>query len=181
VEAGPTQRKEAILRLGNLRFFLEVSQGKYDEVPLEVALERRKKIHHCILHLKCSKTDQRRKGADVVLAARIVEILLDYLLWQPNIDDKHSALFVHQDGSSLRKQELVSLMRAHLTKFGFSPAKVKRFTGHSFRKGGAVSLDDEGDDVVKMMGRWKSSAHLRYHSQEHGKLKAAMLLGRGAK
>lgn len=62
-----------------------------------------------------------------------------------------------------RRQLLVSL-RLKLCAGGFSEDQASRFTGHSFRRGGAQSLRDVGARLedIKRAGRWKSEAVRRY-------------------
>lgn len=187
VSVGPIQRNEAKLLIGDLRFYRTL--GTDQQIPIAAALRDGEEIHHCILRLKCSKTDQGKQGADVMLVGRIVEVLLDYLRHHPKVNNKDNLLFVHQDNASLTKDELVYNMRRHLKSLGMHEDMIKRFSGHSFRKGGAQTIEDapvsirnrkyaNKSETVQLMGRWKSNAHKVYHSKDKDKLEAALLLGR---
>jgi hypothetical protein len=190
VFVGPTQRIEAKLLIGDLGFYGAL--GSEQEISITQAVRDFSKVHHCILRLKCSKTDQGKQGADVMLANKVVEVLLDYLRCHPNINNKDNVLFVHRDNSCLTKMELVAEMRRHLRTLGMSEDRIKRFKGQSFRKGGAQSIENAPSKskdadlepanqsaVMKLMGRWKSDAHRLYHSMDKNKYAAASVLGRG--
>jgi hypothetical protein len=187
---GPTQRVEAKLLIGDLKFYS--SLGSEQELSILHAVRNISKVHHCILRLKCSKTDQGKLGADVMLANKVVEVLLDYLRSHPNTSNRNNMLFVHRDNSNLTKNELVAKMRHHLRTLGMSEDRIKRFKGQSFRKGGAQSIENAPSKnkdadlepanqsaVMKLMGRWKSDAHRFYHSMDKNKYAAASLLGKG--
>jgi hypothetical protein len=188
VFVGATQRIEARLRIGDLKFY--GSLGSDQEISISHAVRDFSKVHHCILRLKCSKTDQGKQGADVMVVNKVVTVLLDYLRSHPNINSKDNVLFVHRDNSNLTKTELVAEMRRHLRTLGMSEDKIKRFKGQSFRKGGAQSIENapskskdpdlepaDHSAVMKLMGRWKSDAHKLYHSMDKNKYAAASLLG----
>jgi len=76
------------------------------------------------------------------------------------------ALFIHEDGSSVTTKWLVDYMRNCLMASGMEPSEASRYAGHSFRKGGAQDLHDNGfgPDTIMEAGRWKSTAHLVYHA-----------------
>jgi len=178
VSVGPTQREEAVLRISQLTFFRALDNAQ--NVTLVQAVSKPGEVDHCVLHLKCSKTDQRKKGQNKYLAGNTVRSLLNYLACHPTVQDGNSVLFVHHDGTSLTRKELVDMMREHLRKMGVPEDQVLRYSGHSFRKGGAESLESQGanDSVIMSMGGWTSDAHKRYHSGKKEKHEAAKLLGR---
>ena len=130
VSVGPTQRKDAILLIANIKFFGALEEGS--GISMSSALARPRTVDHCVLRLRCSKTDQRKRGQDKYLAGKTVEALLDYLACHPRAMDSGSVLFVHRDGTSLTNKELVTMMRAHLRRLGLPEEEVCEYTGHSF-------------------------------------------------
>ena len=69
--------------------------------------------------------------------------------------------FAQQNGLPLTKQEFVDGIRAALQALEL-PSKL--FTGHSFRIGAATAVAQAGleDSTIQALGRWSSSAFLRY-------------------
>ena len=69
-------------------------------------------------------------------------------------------LFIYKDGTPLTRERLVAVRHA-LERLGHV---ASQYSGHSFRIGAATTAAQAGleDSVVKMMGRWESSAYLRY-------------------
>ena len=115
------------------------------------------------LHLKHSKTDPFRHGVDVFLGRTNmvlcpVAALLAYIAVRPSIA---GPLFIYKDGTPLTREKLVVAVRHALEQLGHV---ASQYSGHSFRIGAATTAAWAGleDSVVKMMGRWESSAYLRY-------------------
>ena len=76
--------------------------------------------------------------------------------------------FVQDDGTPLTKATFATRVREVLIVLGMDP---KAYTGHSFRIGATTAAAHAGleDSVVQALGRWSSTAFLRYirMSREH--------------
>ena len=115
------------------------------------------------VYLKQSKTDPFRKGVSIYLGRTQsdlcpVSAVLSYIAIRPSVA---GPLFVFKDGSYLTREKLVSWVRRTLNAAGM---ETKGFSGHSFRIGAATTAAQAGieDSVIKMLGRWESSAYLCY-------------------
>ena len=115
------------------------------------------------IHLKRSKTDPFRHGVDIYLGRTgrdlcPVAALLAFMAVRPAIN---GALFVFANGTPLTRDRLVEAVRCALRKAG---VPATGYSGHSFRIGAATTAAEAGleDSVVKMLGRWESSAYHRY-------------------
>ena len=113
--------------------------------------------------LRRTKTDQARKGVKIVLRKTgrelcPVKALLEFLEVR-GMDP--GPLFRLSDGQPLTRQRFVEEVRRALLKANL-PAKD--FAGHSFRIGAATSASAAGveDSTIQALGRWKSSAFLKY-------------------
>ncbi len=116
------------------------------------------------IHLNQSKADPYRKGADIEISNIIaVRILIDYIKLHPKRSSSNSVLFIHRNGDSLTRDELVNGTRKYLIHANIPNAND--YHGHSFRKGGAQSLLEAGIDseTIQRLGRWASDSHLLYH------------------
>ena len=129
----------------------------------DVAVDRLEHPTFIRIKLKQSKTDPFRHGVDVYLGRTEADLcpvaaLLAYMAIRPAIG---GPLFVFKDGSSLTRDRLVVAVREVLQQVGIDAAK---YSGHSFRIGAATTAAKVGiqDSVVKMLGRWESSAYQRY-------------------
>ncbi len=87
-----------------------------------------------------------------------VSALLSYIAIGPSV---YGPLFVFGDGSFLSRDKLVSAVRAALEQAGMD---AKSYRGYSFRIGVATTAAQVGleDSIVKMLGRWESTAYQRY-------------------
>jgi hypothetical protein len=113
------------------------------------------------LHIAQSKTDPFREGTHIVIANRTaIDAMIAYVDTAKHRSSE-SPLFVVAgkplDVTTLiqRTQSMLQLARI---------ANADKYTGHSFRRGGATSLHVAGvsDSLIKVMGRWKSFAFVRY-------------------
>ena len=70
-------------------------------------------------------------------------------------------LFKLKDGTPLRKFKYISLVGLALVAQGVAD---KGYSGHSFQTGAAslVAMQGISDSNIKLLGRWESSAFLRY-------------------
>ena len=86
-----------------------------------------------------------------------VEIILDYLTRRANL---HGPLFI-MDGAPVSRTYFCNILSRAIQRCGLSPARYK---GHSFRIGAATHAAEKGmsDAQIRVLGRWKSSAFLRY-------------------
>ncbi len=87
-----------------------------------------------------------------------VSALLAYLAVRPATP---GPLFLLQSGIPLSRDALVASLCVALSSAGLD---VSRFNGHSFRIGAATTAAHVGlpDSTIRAMGRWKSSAFMRY-------------------
>ncbi len=113
--------------------------------------------------LKQSKTDPFRHGVTLTLGATgqalcTVAAMADYLMWRGL---EPGALFKFSDGRLLTRKRLVAQVQQALQGTGIDASK---YTGHSFRMGAATITAAGGfeDSLIKTLGRWESSAYMRY-------------------
>ena len=87
-----------------------------------------------------------------------MEAILSYI---PRRGLAPGPLFRYEDGRPLTYAALVREIRAALGAAGLNAAL---FAGHRFRIGAATSAAAAGveDALIKILGRWQSSAYLRY-------------------
>ena len=113
--------------------------------------------------LRRSKVDPFGTGVTIHLgrtghAICPVSALLSYLARR---GQGPGPLFLFQDGASLSKQRLLLHVRQALASHGVDASRI---TGHSFRIGAATAAANSGleDSLIQTLGRWHSSAYLRY-------------------
>ena len=119
-------------------------------------------VQYAILRLNASKTDPFRAGVDIVLSSpTTLQALLAYGTHLPASGDRTAPLFHDADRSAVSRRWLMKRVDGLLRKTGRNP---KQFSSHSFRKGGAVSLQTAGveDSLIRRVGRWKSDAFHLY-------------------
>ena len=114
--------------------------------------------------LRRAKTDPFGKGVNIFLGQSLNEIcpvtaLSNYLTRRPQRGQ--GPLFIHEDGSPLLKAQFVKKVKKALAHQNIDSSK---YSGHSFRIGAATAAAAAGvpDHMIKMMGRWESSAYLLY-------------------
>ena len=115
------------------------------------------------LTIKQSKTDPFRQGVDIFLgrtSSRIcpVSALTTYLA---ESGPSPGPLFTLPHGSPLTRHHLVDVVKCCLRTGGLDDSA---YNGHSFRIGAATTAAARGleDSLIQTLGRWKSSAYLRY-------------------
>ena len=115
------------------------------------------------IHLRCSKTDQFGRGVDVYVGRTgddlcPVAALLAYLARRRN---DPGPLFRMSDGTLLTKGIFTARLREALSTLGY---EASAYAGHSFRIGAATTAAERGieDSVIKVLGRWDSSAYQLY-------------------
>ena len=113
--------------------------------------------------IKQSKTDPFRKGVTLSLGRTSnklcpVAAMAAYLVKR---GQRPGPLFQFQDGRFLTRQRMVDYVQEAL-----HTAKVEAssYNGHSFRIGAATTAAAKGlkDSLIKTLGRWESTAYLRY-------------------
>jgi hypothetical protein len=115
------------------------------------------------IRIKQSKTDPFRQGVDIYLGKTSAEIcpvsaLSSYLQERGPYP---GPLFIHQDRTPLSRSQLVGMLKLCLQKAGYDDSL---YNGHSFRIGAATTAAAKGleDSLIQTLGRWRSSAYLRY-------------------
>ena len=110
-----------------------------------------------------SKTDPFRVGVSLYLGITKdficpVKSLAAYLALRPKED---GPLFLWKEGSALTRDQLVREVKSAVSMIGLDP---KSYAGHSFRIGAATTASHVGipGSTIQMLGRWESSAYLRY-------------------
>lgn len=113
--------------------------------------------------IKASKTDPFRKGVTLALGRTHrplcpVSAMAAYLHVRGM---KPGPLFYFSNGELLSRGKFVAQVKAGLTATG---VEHKNYNGHSFRIGAATTAASKGmeDSLIKTLGRWESSAYLRY-------------------
>ena len=137
----------------------------------DIAIDDSEKPSVLRVRIKASKMDPFRKGVDVFLGRTnkdlcLLEAILPYLAIR---GDKQGFLFQFKDGRLLTKDRFMSKVCELLQQSGVNS---KNYAGHSFRIGAATTASRQGisEATIKMLGRWKSSAYLRYIKTPRGQL-----------
>ena len=115
------------------------------------------------IHLKQSKTDQFGKGADIVLGRTGLDLcpvaaVLGYIAAR---GDSPGPFFVDSRSRPVFKSSFVQAVRGVIASLGLAQ---DQFAGHSFRIGAATAAAMAGaeDLTIQLLGRWHSTAFLRY-------------------
>lgn len=120
-------------------------------------------LRYASLHLDASKSDPFRTGVDVIIAAPIALSALNTYasLCSPAGVLAASPLFHFEDGKPVTRRWLMSQVDGLLRSIHHDP---RAYSSHSFRKGGAVSLQQQGveDSIIRRTGRWRSEAFNLY-------------------
>ena len=131
--------------------------------PQDISVDRLQHLSVMYVTLKRSKTDQLRKGVTLVLGKTDqvlcpVSSMMSYLVVRGS---SPGPLFIYSDKSFLTRDRFVEEVRKALVSAGEDPAL---FNSHSFRIGAATTAAARGleDSLIKTLGRWESSAYLRY-------------------
>ena len=147
--------------------FTVPSPGAYNkEVHLDLedlAIDSHASPSMIRVHIKQSKTDPFRKGADIYLGATGTTICTVQALWQYLAvrGPTPGPLFRLESGAPLTRATLVNSLQQALRNAGVDAAA---FNGHSFRIGAATTAAKCGieDSLIQTLGRWKSTAYLHY-------------------
>ena len=131
--------------------------------PADIRLDNRLSPSCISVTLRRSKTDSVGRGVTIFLGKTDnilcpVSAVLSYLAIRPQTI---GPLFLLDGGTPLSRRFLVTSIRAALTSSGLD---ISRYNGHSFRIGAATAAAEAGlpDSMIQILGRWRSSAFLRY-------------------
>ena len=112
--------------------------------------------------------DQFGKGVDVFLGKMGTELcpvsaLLAYLAMRGK---DPGPLFKLMDGRFLTKDVFIAHVRSALSTLGYDS---QSYAGHSFRIGATTTAAVKGieESVIRMLGRWESSAYQLYVRASH--------------
>ena len=170
-----TQRPEAILSVSQLSFSISRStEGILIESPLSWSQFRllmatsppphRWTLKGITLLLRCSKTDQSRRGQEVRIEDPLcVQLIHDYLfkVRVPNYRDDPIEVLLFEPTTGIPIHYSALRMTRHFREFLSSNgiANPHDFTLKSLRSGAAQSLLDGGasDIAVRAKGRWTNS------------------------
>ena len=151
----------AFLRSGE--FTLSSPSSEPVLTPSDVWVDNRADPSFLTITLRSCKTDPFGAGCTLYVGCTHssicpVSAVLSYLAAR---SPSPGPLFVHQDGSPLTRSCLVAAVRAALSNSG---RDLSRYNGHSFRIGAATAAAQAGlpDSLIQTLGRWRSSAFLRY-------------------
>ena len=151
----------AFLRSGE--FTATQGQDRPLLAPTDIRVDSRSNPTFLMVTLRGSKTDPFGLGCTLYVGRSRAQVcpvaaVLSYLACRPSVP---GPLFVHADGTQLTRSQLVTSVRVALQEVGMD---TSRFSGHSFRIGAASVAAQAGlpDSLIQTLGRWKSSAFLRY-------------------
>ena len=161
-------------RLGELLVETETSYNPALHLSWgDVAVNDRSSATMVKLHLKKSKCDQFGTGADVHLGSSGCQLcpvaaILAYIIAR---GDRPGPFFINEKRAPVTKSSFVSRVRTALRAAGYAE---DQFAGHSFRIGNATTAALAGieDSMIQTLGRWHSSAFLRYIRTPHDHLAA---------
>ena len=90
-----------------------------------------------------------------------VTVVISLLMLHPNLDPNAPLFSLGSVSSVLTQSSFVRQLHNHLLRLGL-PAN--QFSGHSFRRGGAVWAFKNGltGEIVQTLGDWKSHGYLAY-------------------
>ena len=131
--------------------------------PQDISVDQHSNPSMICVHIKQSKTDPFRHGVNIYMGRTNTELcpvaaILAYVAIRPS---SPGPFFVMKDGSPLTRAHLVGAVRQALSMAGMD---TRGYSGHSFRIGAATAAARAGlqDSLIKMLGRWESSAYQRY-------------------
>ena len=115
------------------------------------------------IHLKKSKCDQFGLGANILVGSTDSELcpvraILDYIAVRGT---QLGAFFLSSSQRPVAKPWFIEELRRILNAIGLPQ---QQYAGHSFRIGAATTAAMVGveDSMIQTLGRWHSSAFLRY-------------------
>ena len=157
---------ERVLRKGHFAFYPSRENPKFMSI-----------------YLPYSKTDKYGNGITICVPANPNSLYcpVRYALLLTKHCGITDPVFVWPNGTLITKSSFITKLRQHLKFLGIDH---KQFSGHSLRRGGAISAKAAGasDALIKLLGRWRSDAYLFYlnhtpaHIQKLNEALAAMRL-----
>ena len=110
-----------------------------------------------VLLIRASKTDQDGEGSFKPISPQTMVDLDDLRESRP--DDAREAAIFTVNGRTLTGEQISRRIKAATRAAGLEDPQGRRFTGHSFRVGSAVTLAEDGVGLPEIMtsGRWQSS------------------------
>ena len=118
-----------------------------------------------LVHLAGSKTDQSRRGAQVVVDQVVkspeicpLQAMSRYIQIRPR---GPGPLFIHFNGARLSKYQFQAVLKKSAKHLGWDTAG---FSTHSFRIGAATTAAMNGmpQEIIMQKGRWQSQAVKKY-------------------
>jgi hypothetical protein len=139
-------RQERLLRVGHVAFYPTIDDPQ-----------------HVSIFLPYSKCDKWGMGINIVLPANKdsqycpVQRLLELVRGR----DPTEPLFVWPAGVIITKSAFIKELRRNLLLLGID---YKLYSGHSLRRGGAMSAKASGasDELIRILGRWSSDSYKIY-------------------
>ena len=129
----------------------------------DIRIDSHKKPTFLQVQIKASKTDRFRQLVTLYIGATGTDLcpiaaIVSYMMVRGT---KPGPFFTRSDGSYMTRDYFVAAVKAVLSEAGFDATK---YAGHSFRIGAATSAAQQGlqDSLIKTLGRWQSSAYMRY-------------------
>jgi hypothetical protein len=125
------------------------------------------------LQLNVSKTDPWRRGDTITIGNKeAVDAVVYYLRHFCSFVNMNAPLFQCQDGSVLTRSVMIHHTKQLCQLSGYN---ADHYNGHSFRRGGATSLAENGvaHTTIKKLGRWRSDAYQLYIDTSNDSLVSA--------
>ena len=120
-------------------------------------------VAHTQVHLKKSKCDQFGQGADVVMGKTGLDLcpVSAMTCYLERRGTAGGPFFIDTSGKAIAKPVFIKRFRELLQAVGIPASE---YAGHSFRIGAATTAALVGveDSMIQTLGRWQSSAFLRY-------------------
>ena len=144
-----------------------LSRSSYDPTVYlsitDISLDSAEDPRTVVVHMKASKTDPFRMGVTIFVGKDLDGLVPDVCAARLHLDERpgtrstvsvRGRLPTHQDA-------LVREVHQALTTAGLDPTP---YSWHSFRIEAATTVAAAGmeDSVIKILGRWQSSAYQRY-------------------
>lgn len=166
----------ACLRTGEIAPRTDLSAGDTERRMLRLRHLQIESLSGTVcLRIPTSKTDAAGKGATIFLAHRPalpaavcpVKASIAFLdarklaFADRSMHAPDAPLFATLEGKPMNRADFLATVQAWLN---CSHPGLSNFSGHSFRRGGAQTLVQEGVAIenIKILGRWKSNAVFRY-------------------
>ena len=158
-----------MLRCGEFTNTTQESMMRIRHITFKKDMEM--KTYAMKVFLPASKTDIYRQGVTLTIPCTCQQCEIcpvHETLHLIELYKKHSmackpenALFFFPNNHILNRKDVANMLKFLCGEINLEPSK---YSGHSFRKGGATSLavNKAPDWVIQLLGRWKSSSYKRY-------------------